>query len=223
MTTVHAHDRELFWSEAGALFEAATTLGELLSQSRELTPELTAQVMDLADGVPSTPEPLSDMDPYLRDALLTALIQAFRATTNRDRDETRIAVERVRQALRDLLDERPVWQAGAKEAAIWLVHTVEIPIRELEGLLGVSHGTVRRWANPQDQTQPGSESAERLVVLAKIVNHLRHAMTARGVVRWLQRPHPRLEGRSPVEQLKDAESYRMLIHLASGTRSMLAT
>lgn len=60
-------------------------------------------------------------------------------------------------------------------------------------------------------------------MVAKIVNHLRHAMTPRGAVQWLQRPHPMLDDRRPIEELKDPDSYQRLIHLASGTRSFVAT
>jgi hypothetical protein len=49
------------------------------------------------------------------------------------------------------------------------------------------------------------------------VNHLRHAMTARGAVQWLQRPHPEFDDRRPVDELKDPDSYRRLIRIASGT------
>jgi uncharacterized protein (DUF2384 family) len=59
--------------------------------------------------------------------------------------------------------------------------------------------------------------------MAKVVNHLRHSMTPRGAVQWLLRPHPALDDRRPVDELKDPTSYRLLINLASGTRSFHPT
>lgn len=162
------------------------------------------------------------MDPYLSSALLTAVIHALRSEEAGDRRDLRVAVERIRQALRDLLDERPVWRGGPKYAAVWLGKQ-GLGARDLADLLDVSASTIHRWVNPDDETQLSGEQAERVVVLAKIVNHLRHAMTARGVAQWLTRPHPELDDRTPIHNLKDADSYRRLVDLASGTRSFLAS
>jgi uncharacterized protein (DUF2384 family) len=121
-----------------------------------------------------------------------------------------------------MLDERPVWRAGPRHALLWL-RQQGLAVSELAALLSASETTVRRWSNPDDETEPRGGNADRVVVVAKIVNHLRHAMTARGVVQWLTRPHPDLDDRSPIAQLKDPESYRYVVHLASGTRSFVAT
>ncbi len=162
------------------------------------------------------------MDPYLRSALLTAVIHSLRAQDEDDRAQLRIALERVRQALRDALDEHPVWRAGPRDAAIWL-REQGLTISDLADLLATSESSIRRWTSSEEDGGPGAEQGERVMVVVKIVNHLRHAMTPRGAVHWLQRPHPELEARRPVDELKDAESYRRLISLASGVRSFVAT
>ncbi|HUP70908.1 MAG TPA: hypothetical protein VM142_14005 [Acidimicrobiales bacterium] len=106
-----------FWTNAPALFEQVNELGSALASST-LTDAIRELVRSVAASIPETPEPLNEMDPYLRSALLTAVIHALRAEETDDRRELRIAVERIRQALRDLLDEHPVWRGGPKHAAV---------------------------------------------------------------------------------------------------------
>lgn len=210
-----------FWSHAPALFDLAQSIEAQLERS-DVSEAVSKELHRLAEAIPTTPEPLGDMDPYLRSAMLTAVIHAMRADDSGDRRELRIAVERLRQALRDALDEHPVWRAGPKDAAVWL-RRQDLAASDLAELLATSQSTVRRWANPNDDTVPSGENADRVMVLAKIVNHLRHAMTARGAAQWLQRPHPALDDRRPIDELKDPASYRRLVHLASGTRSFVAS
>ncbi|HUP69271.1 MAG TPA: DeoR family transcriptional regulator [Acidimicrobiales bacterium] len=112
----------------------------------------------------------------------------------------------------------PAW----RPTAVWL-REQQLSVNDLVDLLGASETTIRRWVNPHDESGPSGEQAERVVVIAKIVNHLRHAMTPRGAVQWLRRPHPALDDRAPIDEVKDAESYRRLVHLASGVRSFVAT
>lgn len=210
-----------FWANAPRLFELASAIGAALEHS-EVSELISDQVRELADGIPTTPEPLDGMDPYLRSILLTSIIHALRTEEEGDRRELRLAIERVRQALRDVLDERPVWRAGPKDAAMWL-RAQGLSAGDLAVLLSTSETSVRRWANPEDETAPAGEGGDRLMVLAKAVNHLRHAMTPRGALQWLQRPHPALDDRRPIDELKDPAAYRHVIHLASGVRSVVTT
>lgn len=221
MTMTGAEDDETFWVRAPALFALANEITEELEGLDSVEP-VRDRLRELADAMPPTPEPLSEMDPYLRDVMLTAVIDLLRAEEDNDRRSLRIALERCRQALRDMLDERPVWRAGPKHAIVWL-RQQGVTTSDLAFLLSTSETTVRRWSNPEDDTEPRGENADRVIAVAKIVNHLRHAMTARGVVQWLTRPHPDLDDRTPMAQLKDPASYRHLVHLASGTRSSVAT
>ena len=96
-------------------------------------------------------------------------------------------------------------------------------MEDLAELLHVSESSVRRWSNLDDSTEPSGDTADRVMMIAKIVNHLRHAMTPRGSVQWLLRPHPALDDRRPADELKDPSSYRSLVSLASGARSFHPT
>lgn len=91
-----------------------------------------------------------------------------------DRTQLRVAVERVRQALRDMLDEHPVWRAGTKDAAVWL-GGIGLATDDLAQVFSVSADTVRRWTNPENSQSPSDDHGNKVVVVAKIVNHLRHA------------------------------------------------
>lgn len=221
VAVAETQDARDFWANAPGLFEQVNALGAALASSA-LTDDIREAVQRVAASIPETPEPLNEMDPYLRSALLTAIIHALRSEETDDRRELRVAVERIRQALRDLLDEHPVWRGGPKHAAVWLRHQ-GLTVSDLADLFGVSESSIRRWVSSEDNTEPTGEVADRVVVIAKIVNHLRHAMTPRGSIQWLRRPHPALDDRAPIDEIKDAESYRRLIHLASGARSFVAT
>lgn len=210
-----------FWTDAGALFELASTVGEHLETSRDLT-SVAKQVRVLADAIPRTRESLSEIDPYLSSAMLAAVVQALRADEDDRRGDLRVAIEQIRQALRDMLDEQPVWRGGAKHAAVWL-RAHGLSTRDLAELLDVGESTVRRWSSTEDDTAPTGDNELRVLILAKAVNHLRHAMTARGAMQWLQRPHPVLNGERPIDHLDDPDAYRQLVHLASGTRSFVAS
>ncbi len=212
---------EEFWNSASQLLSDVSVLSREL-ESSEVSDQIRLAVRRLASQIPETPEPLGEMDPYLRDALLTAVIHAFRSEEAGDRAQLRIAIERIRQALRDVLDERPVWRGGPKDAVLWL-RDLGLSTADMTQLFAVSDSTVRRWLAVSEESVPGGEQGDRIMVVAKVVNHLRHAMTPRGIVNWLQRPHPALDDRTPMDELKDADSYRRLVDLAAGARSFAAT
>lgn len=213
-----AHD---FWAVAPDLRDRADAIQEALERADTVS-DIAEDVVALAGALPKFADGYAEADPYLTRALQAGTINALLAVRDEDRTELRVAVERVRQALRDMLDERPVWSAGTKDAAVWL-GSVGLSIDDLAEVFAVSPETVRRWVNPSNAQSPTGEQADRVVVTAKIVNHLRHAMTPRGALQWLTRSHPALSDRRPVDELKDAESYQQLVRLASNARSFVAT
>jgi hypothetical protein len=212
-----------FWSEAQSLFDELCELAERLRLSPEVTDEVARKVVAVAERIPDSPDDLSAMDPYLRASLLTAVVHAQAAAVKRERGRLVVEVERARQALRDIVDEHAVWRGGPRDAARWLVEDARIGRADVEELLDISSTTLRRWLDEREPTEPSPEASQRAMVVAKIVNHLRHAMTPRGVAMWLREPHPLLDDRTPLEELKDARSYQSLVHLAAGSRSAGAT
>jgi Mg-chelatase subunit ChlI len=213
-----AHD---FWAVAPALFDQANAIQEVLERV-DTVDDVADEVAALADSLPKFADDYAEADPYLTRALHAGTIDALLAVREEDRTQLRVAVERVRQALRDMLDEHPVWRAGTKDAAVWLGR-MRLSTDDLAEVFAVSADTVRRWTNPENPQSPSEDHADKVVVVAKIVNHLRHAMTPRGAIQWLLRPHPALDDRRPVDELKDAESYQRLTRLASNARSFVVT
>ncbi|MGC8633724.1 MAG: antitoxin Xre/MbcA/ParS toxin-binding domain-containing protein [Candidatus Limnocylindrales bacterium] len=73
---------------------------------------------------------------------------------------------------------------------------------ELERLTGTSEPSLRRYAGVARQTP--DPVARRIHFLATLVAILRGSFNEFGIRRWLDRPHPALGGRAPVELLTAA-------------------
>jgi uncharacterized protein (DUF2384 family) len=188
--------------------------------------ELVDELADRLDTV-ATPWAYDSIDPYLGQSLLAALLagsKGLRAPNQDDRRRrVRLALERVRQTLRDIADEAPAADsAETKHVAQWLAETLSVPQTDIAGLLGVSTRTLQRWLSPDGPSPEGADEA-RVRMAARTVAHLRHVFTGPGVVRWFMRSHPGLGGRSPVELLQDPLQGPELIRLAARSRSTMAT
>jgi transcriptional regulator with XRE-family HTH domain len=166
-------------------------------------------------------------DPYLAENAFAGAARAAAALLDPDekraRKEARLALEQVRQALRDITEARPVDEdASPAQVAAWLEETLGLSQQQLADLVGTS---VRSWQRWVTGTQPDSEQLVRLRRMARLSMHLRHALTGPGVAHWFTRPHPLLKdgaGR-PADLLDDPEGYRQLLMLASGLRSTQAS
>lgn len=134
-----AHD---FWAVAPALFDQANAIQEAL-EGASAVDEVADDVVALADALPKFANDYAAADPYLTRALHAGTIDALLAVREEDRTQLRVAVERVRQALRDMLDEHPVWRAGTKDAAVWL-GSIGLATDDLAQVFSVSADTVRR-------------------------------------------------------------------------------
>lgn len=92
---------------------------------------------------------------------------------------------------------------------------------DLGRLLGVSTKTVGAWRTGR----PVTRNADRVVLVAQVLTHLRAAMTPRGVLLWFDGPRAQLEGRTPLELLDQdgpAGAREPLTALARGLRGQLA-
>lgn len=217
----------------------------LAKQAEDFTRQLTEASFALATQ-PSVPEQVTgliervrdsvaaltlserdEVDPYLLDALQNGLLRAWQAETSGEDDAAyrrgmRVAVEQVRQALRDLAEDRPVSAtAPAKDVARWLERILDVSHDDIAGLLGVSRRTFDRWVAEQG-TEPSGGEEFRLRQLTRAVSHLHHSFTGPGVVAWMRRPHPQLDGRAPVDLLDDPEQAAVLVSLAASTRASVA-
>jgi hypothetical protein len=206
--------------------------------NRRLASELTVPkevrelVLQVADVVSTTEEPeFGDMDPYLLTALhrgaVRSLVALIREQDPREqRRALRVTLEQMRHALRDLNEGLPVREGeDTKEIAMWLARVLEVPQPKLAELLGVSPRQLQRWISPNLASSPKGDDASRLRVVARIVNNLRHAMTAKGVLHWFEHPHPELKGDTPATLLRTGspENIEHLLRLAASARSHAAT
>ena len=167
------------------------------------------------------------VDPYFIVAIQGGTIQALRALDLDDpgdeRQAVRIGLERVRQALRDVDDERASAEDRDPKLVVrWLVETLDAPYPRVAELLQTSPRTLQRWLS-QGPTQPRGEDAARLKVVAKITNQLRHVLTGEGTFRWFETPRADLSGRAPAALLTDLDEAPHLVRLAAAARVSVAT
>lgn len=82
------------------------------------------------------------------------------------------------------------------------------PSSQFARLVGTSPTTWQRWATGKQQ--PDEVSALRLRRAARLVAQLHHTLTAPGVLRWFNRPHPAIKdgAGTPSDLLDDADGYR---------------
>lgn len=199
-----------------------------LAREAEISDDLRLYLEQLADDVAAlTSEAPSEVDPYLLLAAQGALIGALRALDSGDaaaaRREMRTRLEQMRQVFRDIAEGGPLYEdRSAKEIARWLASVLDTSQASLAELLGVSARTFQRWISTADSAGPEGEDARRVRVVARIANHLRHALTGPGVVRWFQLPHPQLDDRRPLDILDDPQAAERLTRLAASARSHTA-
>lgn len=196
-----------------------------LAAEAEISDDLRFFVDELADALVDLPEgtPLR-VDPYFLLAAQRALIGSLRALDSTDaafiRRQMRIRLEQLRQVYRDLAEGEVVYEERPpKEVAQWLAGVLEVAQARLAELVGVSPRTFQRWVSETDRVSPEGEDARRLRIIAAATNHLRHVLTGPGVVRWFEEPSPGLEGRSPLELLKDPAQAPRISTLAASARS----
>jgi hypothetical protein len=176
-----------------------------------------------------TPSRALTGDPYLAENAYAGAARAAAALLEASPDneairELRLALEQVRQALRDLVEARPVDEdAPISEVAVWLEATFQLPQREVADLFDTSVRTWQRWL--AGDARPNPDQSIRLRRTATLAMNLRHALTGPGAARWFTRQNPSIKngGGSPIELLNDDDGYRRLLTLAAGMRSTQAS
>jgi hypothetical protein len=199
-------------SVSDALAEADEAPPDVL----EFAEELGAQLIQLQRG------DWPAIDPYLLAELMqtvAAVEQTLRSEDpKRQCAELEIEVEALRDINADLRDAANIRDdRPAIEVARWLKETTQASYQELS-FFGPSKRTWERWLSPTSSAEPHGEDEARIRVAARIVNQLRHALTARGVLRWFVVGHPELGGQPPAALLADLANAQRLVALASEIR-----
>jgi uncharacterized protein (DUF2384 family) len=211
-----------------------------LQSLRTLAVETSTRLLDLDEA--EIELELSDglrleMRGYILNALRTLrqVPEASEDEAIRLAAEALLELEATRHILRDAADHEPL-RTGATAGSAMLSradaarHMIEwLPrlSREQQAeLLGVDPRSLARWR--EDADKPASWQAEMAVELVGII---RHSWTNEGVYRWFSRPHPQLDGRSPLDVLSmsdedlraDLDWEGRLFDAARGGRAQLAT
>ncbi len=197
----------------------------LMTLEREIPAEVSQLVDELADRL-TEPSSYTAVDPYLSNSLLAALLageKGLRAANEDDRrSRVRIALEQVRQVLRDVADEAPTAESTDTARVVRFINdTLSVPQHDIAELLGVHVRTLQRWL--KGGAMPEGDDEARVRMVAKTLAHLRHMYTAPGVVRWFSRPHAALGGRRPLELLDDPVEAADLVRVAAQSRSTVAS
>lgn len=215
--------------------DVAALLRELTEASADLarSPEVPAKIRELVRSLPErlhaeAPTNALAGDPYLAENAFAGAARAAAALLHDDarlaRKAARLALEQVRQALRDSVEARPVDEdVPVAQMAAWLEGTLGVPQQQVAALVGTTVRSWQRWLT--EAAHPDAYSLSRLRRIARLTMHLRHSLTGPGVARWFVRHHPLIrEGAGrPADLLDDPDGYRHLLVLAAGLRSSQAS
>jgi uncharacterized protein (DUF2384 family) len=212
-------------AELEALLGRVNEATKLLQRSKTV-PNEVAQLIDSFEPKLGAATPLRlDADPYLTTTLWAAAFRAEKALRHDDdadkRRDVRIALEQFRNALRDIIENRPFNDdAPVREVLAKTTEVLATPQKTLADLVGVSVRQLQRWL-AHDGPEPAKDDAARIRAVGQVVNQLRHSFTGPGVVAWFYREHPIL-GRSPIELLDDPLCYPQVLGAATAARAMTA-
>lgn len=210
------------------LLAELTEASSALARAATVSPEIRELVRALPRRLHAdAPANALAGDPYLAEGAFAGAARAAAALLDPDlraaRKGARLALEQVRQALRDILEARPVDEdVPPAQVAAWLEDTLRMPQQQIAELVGTSARTWQRWLGGK---QPDPDLLARLRRVARLTMHLRHALTGPGVARWFTRSHPLIKDGAgcPADLLDDPEGYRRLLVLAAGLRSTQAS
>ena len=209
----------------------AEEIGEanrLLAREAATPASVVALVESLTDAIGEEPERgLAAVNPWVWLQVQRAALRAqaaLRAEDPRRRTQLRLALEQLRFLLARIADREAIGEdRPAGEIAAWLEAALpSVAQSRKAALLGVGLRTYQRWISDRAPTTPSGEDERRLRVVARIVNQLRHSLTAPGVVEWFGHPRADLGGDAPADALADPERLEALLAAAAASRGTVA-
>jgi hypothetical protein len=205
--------------------DAVVFINDDLAGHRTIPPAIADAVRGLVDQLlASDIETWLAIDPFQALLVHRALLEAQEAATIADdrdaRNRLRLALARLVDALYLVNESEETSEArSSKEIVQWLAANVDVPQKDLAELLGVDLRKLQRWLSDATANQPEADEARRVRTVAKIVNQLRHVLTAPGVIAWFDWPSPDLGGKTPASVLGDVAKTSALLSAASNMRS----
>jgi DNA-binding transcriptional regulator YiaG len=215
-------------SQPDAAAAEVQRLNDKLSVEPTIPAEIVDAVRDLAAGVDRTNlRRWEAIDPRHAVIVLHSAVSAQRALEDPDspaaRDQLRLALENIRQALAAIAEREAVSDDRTpKQIVQWLAERTEVSQARLAELLGVSARQLQRWLSTSEQAQPEGEDARRVRVIARLVNQLRFVLSPAGTVEWFGWPRSDLGQRRPLDVLGDPAAEPTLTTIAGSIRSQLA-
>jgi hypothetical protein len=212
---------DVHWAE---LLERVNDATKTLQKS-DAVPDAVAQFVDSLEPTLHAAAPMRlQADPYLSTALFAAAFRAEKALRHDNaasqRRDLRIALEQFRQALRDIVSNRPVSaDAPVRDVLAYTVSVVSVPQKDIAELLGVSTRQLQRWLS-KDGPEPTGDDEARIRIVGQLANQLRHSFTGPGVLAWFYRKHPVLHV-IPLKWLDDPLHYPALVNAATAARAMV--
>jgi uncharacterized protein (DUF2384 family) len=203
-------------------------LNDHLAGEPTIPEAIALQVRDIAAGVDQTNlQRWERIDPRHAVIVLQSTLTAQRAidepSSTVARDQLRVALESLRQALAAIAEREPVSdERSTKEIVQWLAARTEVPQTKLAELLGVSSRQLQRWTSHTEKAQPEGAEARKIRVVARVVNQLRFVLSPAGTIEWFGWPRSDLGDKRPVDLLDDPAEEPALLTIASAMRSTLA-
>ena len=182
-------------SRAGEINQGQARTETVMPQAREFVGDLAARFGSA--GVAPGPADAHDEILFYR-----ALTDLQAACGDGDRRAVRVALQRVQDALAQIIANNPVKDGrDANEVAAWVAGTLaDVSRQRIADVLGVDRRTFTRWVS-EAATRPADEDARRLRTFARTLMLLLRGLTAPGAVRWFELPNRELGGRTPAQEL----------------------
>ena len=138
------------------------------------------------------------------------------------RRQLRLLIEELRFRLarlaeyEEVSDERPI-----DDLVRWLDRVLSLPQAAKAQLCRVGERTYQRWVSETDPGHPAGDDERRVRLLARLLSDLRYLLTAIGAAEWLERAHPALDDRVPLDLIDDPDPHalRALFSLVASTRA----
>lgn len=130
-------------------------------------------------------------------------------------EQALLRLEAIRHVIRDALDQHLPGEHDARTLVAGLEEALpRVGRRELARLLGTSERSLQRVLASRAPVEP----ARRLLLVARLVELLRRGWTPEGVVAWLERPRPALDGASALDAIDDPAREQDVLALARAGR-----
>jgi hypothetical protein len=193
-------------SELEQLAARAGRVNRAQARVRKLAPETESFVAELAERFGSErPAPVADAHDL---ALFhRALADAYAAVHASDRRAARIALQRVQDALAQIVANSPIRDSrDANAVASWVAEALaDVSRQRIADVLGVDRRTFTRWVS-ETATRPADDDARRLRTFARTIRLLLRGLTAAGALRWFELPNRELGGRTPAQELAEYDA-----------------